>query len=148
MIKRVVLVWILLLLPMAGLRADSGSPWCGYALIEGVPGIATYLPMVSLIAPDSSSDSNPYQLFQTRISLDGTKAIIEACWKIYPTRDVILNLLSLGGIDVVLIDPLMTYSIFAPGQTRDESAASVRSFLHDHQSEWEPPCSEANFYAC
>lgn len=134
---------ILLLVALLLLRADPGAiraqpgQWCGYALIEGLPDLAEQLPMLSLLAPDESPSRRPHELFQVKVSLDGTKAIIEACWKVFPSRGVILNLLSLGGRDRSQSETRMTYSIFAPDGSREDSAASVRHYLSEHQKDWE-----------
>lgn len=113
--------------------------WCGYALIEGLPQLESRLPLLSLLAPDESNDRNPDELFQVKISLDGSMAIIEACWKVFPSRDVIVNLLGLGVRDdsKESIEQAITYSLFAPGESRDASAASVRAYLMENIKAWE-----------
>lgn len=122
--------------------AQTSAAWCGYALIQGIPGIGSYLQILSLIAPDASGQADPDQRFQSRLSLDGNQAIVEACWKVFPTRSVIVNLLALGGLDNQIADGLLEYSLFAPDGSHEDSAASVRAYLALHRDEWEPPCSD------
>lgn len=142
MIKRAAWVLILLILPLTSLRADSGSPWCGYALIENIPAIDQYLKILSLLTPDETAATNPYELFQSRVSLDDTKAIIEGCWKIFPSREVVVNLLGLAGIEQKSLDEVMTYSLFAPDGSYEDSAASVRAYLQQNSKDWERPCDD------
>ncbi len=118
------------------LSAQAGR-WCGYGLIEGVPGIGDSLTVLGLLTPDENPLTNPFQLFQSRVSLDGTKAIIEGCWKIFPTRSIVVNLLALSGLDASEVDQELTYSLFAPGASDEDSAASVRQYLSEHILDWE-----------
>lgn len=129
---------LLLASPALSARAQS-SAWCGYALIEGIPQINNSVSILSLLTPDAGrNDILPDQLFQVKVSLDGSKAIIEGCWKVFPSRDVIVNLLTLTGSDEkAAVDELVTYSLFAPEGTREDSAASVRRYLSEHINEWE-----------
>lgn len=134
------LIAAFLIILWAVFPAHAGaSAWCGYALIEGIAGIESALPIMSLLAPDESRDSKPDELFQVRVSLDGTKAIIEACWRIFPSKEVVLNLLTLGGNEKEQMELNITYSLFAPGGKREESAASVRDYLMKNIGEWELP---------
>lgn len=135
--RRYVLCLLILFLRVT-VHAQS-SAWCGYALIEGVPGIDRAAPILSLLTPDAGrADVLPDQLFQVKYSLDGTKAIVEACWKIFPSRDVIVNLLTLTGSEAKeAVDQKITYSLFAPYGSREDSAASVREYLAKNITEWE-----------
>ncbi len=142
------LLFLNLLMPVAATFAQSGSKdagqWCGFALIENVPDIDSKLPLLSRLTSDEKADSDPSQLFQSRISLDGTKAIVEGCWIIFPTRDLIVNWLSLSSGDdqKQVLDDAITYSLFAPDGSHEESAASVRDYLSKNAKDWEPPCEE------
>lgn len=133
---------ILVLLTVLSAQAQSkSSVWCGYALIEGVPDLETKLPLLSRLTVDEQPDSNPSDLFQVRLSLDGQSALIEGCWIVPLTRDLILNWLSLaeGDEQKQTTDETLVLTLFAPGGSREDSAASVRVFLSEHLKEWELP---------
>lgn len=138
--KRLALVLLLIVVLPLQLQAQS-APWCGYALIEGVENVQSKLPLLSRLTVDATADANPADLFQTRISLDGTKAIIEGCWLVFPTRELILNWLNLSvGEDVKQsVDEGMVYSLFAPDRSREDASASVRAYLAEHRKDWEEP---------
>ena len=133
----------------SGIKAQGGKiAWCGYALIEGVPNIEFRLPMLSLITPDpesARSNLQPNELLQVKISLDGSKAIVEGCWKIFPTRDVMLNLLLLSANDreKESVDQAMTYTLFGIDGSREDGAAQVREYLQKNIREWELPEDES-----
>jgi hypothetical protein len=139
-IAAIVLLLCLALITGRGLHAQSTKgQWCGYALIEGVPQIETHLPILSMLVPDEKADSDPSDLFQYRVSLDGSKAIIEGCWRTFPTRDLIINWLSINGNEKEALDQEVTYSLFAPDGSREDSAASVRDYLSKTIKDWELP---------
>lgn len=119
--------------------AQSDPAWCGYALIEGVPEIAAQLPLLSRLTVDPQPDSNPASLFQSRLSLDQSKALIEGCWLVMPTRDLIVNWLALAGTEEAKagIEASLVFTLFAPDNSREASAASVRQYLREHIREWE-----------
>lgn len=156
-------------LPQALLDAQK-SGWCGYALIEGLPLLSNQLAPFEAITPDKSATVNPAALFQYRFALDHSQVIVEGCWKTDPTRDLVVSLLSqtvrydpkvmgdelaaaieesvtkgtqitTGDVVRDYVDGQLLYSIFAPGGTREESAASARAYIADHVKEWEPPDS-------
>jgi hypothetical protein len=111
--------------------------------------------------------SKPNELFQYRYSLDGRKVIIEGCFQIYPERDLVVSLLAtsvpvdskilleqmpelieIGNIDIsqpiaeselkrAYISKELVYSIFAPGESREMSAAATRAYLAANVREWE-----------
>jgi hypothetical protein len=140
----VVLLLSLCLIITSPVFAQSGKSgqWCGYALIENVPQIEASLPLLSRLTMDAQPDSNPADLFQTRISLDGSKAIVEGCWLVTPTRDLIVNWLSLSGGEEQKqsVDAALVFALFAPDGSKDDSAVSVRRYLREHLKEWEAPC--------
>ncbi len=155
-----------LMLPKTILRAQE-SGWCGYALIQGLPLLANQLAPLESITPDKTSTVNPSSLFQYRFSLDHSQVIIEACWKIDPTRDLLVSLLSQTiqydakamakqldeiiqqavktGVqpttaDVVrlYVDENLIYNVFQ-GKTRDESATLARDYIQSNLKAWEDP---------
>jgi hypothetical protein len=137
--RRIVALVLSLIVVFSAQAQSTKGQWCGYALIEGVEDIETQLPILSMLVPDEKSDSDPSDLFQYRISLDGTKAIIEGCWRTFPSRDLIVNWLSINGDDKESLDQAITYSLFAPDGSREDSAASVRDYLAKTIQEWELP---------
>jgi hypothetical protein len=137
--RRIVALVLSLIMVFSAQAQSTKGQWCGYALIEGVPQIETHLPILSMLVPDEKADSDPSDLFQYRVSLDGTKAIIEGCWRTFPTRDLIINWLSINGSEKESLDQEVTYSLFAPDGSREDSAASVRDYLSKTISEWELP---------
>lgn len=157
------LLLMLLLMPSAlSLQAQGQYGRCGYALIEGLPLLDNQLAVLEAITPPESDSINPAQLFQHRFNLSHTAVIIEGCWNVAPTREVVISLLTLvipfdqngmadtiAGMDfskgqvtetdvvAAYIDDHLQYTIFAG--TREESAAQVRSYLSQHLTDWELP---------
>src|SRR5262249_6821613 len=74
--------------------SSQEAGWCGYALISGLPLLANQLAPLEAITPDKGPGVNPFMLFQYRFSLDHSQVIIEGCWKVAPTREVVITLLS------------------------------------------------------
>lgn len=143
--------------------AQFGS-WCGYALIEDLPLLENQLSVLAAITPTKSQSSKPNELFQYRYSLDRTKVIIEGCWQAEPSRELMVSLLSLtvtasreaveedskGGVSIELpadasqrdinrayVDLKLRYSIFAPGERVEISAAATRAYLTANIKAWE-----------
>ncbi len=165
MLKRclnLLLLLILLLAPAALPTQAQAYGWCGYALIEGIPLMENQLAVLEAITPPDSDTINPYQLFQHRFNLNHTAVIVEGCWNVVPTREVVISLLALvipfdargmadelaqmdfnnGPVtetDVVTawIDDHLVYTIF--DGNREESAAKVRDYLGQHILDWERP---------
>lgn len=138
--------------------------WCGYGLIEGLPLLENQLAVIAAITPTPSRGSEPDTLFQYRFNNTHTAVIIEGCFQVQPTREVIASLLQqvievsveqplprLGapGDVIIPVDPAeaarqyvnehLTLSLFAANGTREESAASVRAYLAEHADDWETP---------
>lgn len=161
--KRWCVLFVVLIL-LAAPAAAQGSDWCGYALLEGLPILDHQLSMLAAITPTRSFNSRPHELFQYRFSLDRTAVIVEGCWRLEPSRDVVLSLLtqaftydpkmidvigdvgSIGkpGEDILAsdvirayLDKLLTYTLFAPGGTMVESSAAVRDYLTRNIRAWE-----------
>lgn len=126
-----------LLLPTV-LHAQAGT-WCGYALIEGLTVPPDELGILELISTPRTRQAQPDELFQYRYSLDGTKVIIEGCFRTTPSRAVIAFLLGGVGFDAIQLNTQLIYSLFAPGRDRSIGAASVRLYLAQNRSEWELP---------
>lgn len=143
--------------------AQFGS-WCGYALIEDLPLLENQLSVLAAITPTKSQSAKPNELFQYRYSLDRTKVIIEGCWQAEPSRELMVSLLSLsvtasresveeaskGDVAIQLpadatqrdinrayVDSKLRYSIFAPGERVEISAAATRAYLAANLKEWE-----------
>ena len=163
-IKYLALMLSLLILPLAA-RVSGQYQWCGYALIENLPLLENQLAVIAALTPLRSDSARPDELFQYRYNLSRTAVIIEGCFAAQPTREVITSLLQQtirvelpsanpvdnlidGMVDVVepvteaelvrdYLDTEMTYSLFAPGGTREESAASVRYYLAQNIAQWE-----------
>lgn len=162
--RRFVLIFLLTFMLMMTAYISRAAGWCGYALLEGLPLLDNQLAVLAAITPPKSAGANPGDLFQYRFSLDHTKVIIEGCWQAYPTYDLISTLLTQTvSVDAKYLDPILvkdledqgvnlqdpidlgkgyidsklTYSIFAPSGTRDESAAAVRAYLASDPKEWE-----------
>lgn len=168
MIKRLLIIILIAAGVISPVMAQQ-TGWCGYALIEGLPLLANQLAPFEAITPDESKTVNPSSLFQYRFSLDHSKVIIEGCWKADLTRDLVVTLLSqtidfdskvmadqvAEAIDAAVkldqstvdpaqvtrdyIDEKLTFSIFAPGQTREVAAAVVRDYIAGDSKEWTPP---------
>ena len=85
-------------LPLIGVlvavNAQGQYGWCGYALVEGLPLLENQLAVFEAITPPKSSSINPSNLFQYRFSLDHQKVLIEGCFGVPPTRDVVIALLA------------------------------------------------------
>lgn len=153
----------LLLIPLFLLTiafpAIAQQPWCGYALIEGLPLLENQLSVIAAITPPKGERSFPHELFQYRYNLARTAVIVEGCFQAEPTRDLVMTLLE-QTVDVALpeaqategveaestaepptpreyIDSKLTLTRFAPDGTREESAAAVRAYLTANIREWE-----------
>jgi hypothetical protein len=79
---------------LVGVRAQGQYGWCGYALVDGLPLLENQLAVFEAITPPKSSRVNPSNLFQYRFSLDHRKVLIEGCFGVPPTRDVVAALLA------------------------------------------------------
>lgn len=149
-----------------GKAAAQGGGWCGYALIEDLPLLENQLNALAAITPTRSQSAKPNELFQYRYSLDRTKVIIEGCWGVYPTPDIFASLLAttvqvdvntvidqrgVEAFDGILmrgatqfelnrayVADRLTLSLFAPGGSREESAALCRAYLETNAKAWEP----------
>jgi hypothetical protein len=148
-------------LPTGKATAQGYGGWCGYALIEDLPLLENQLSVLAAITPTRSQFSKPNELFQYRYSLDRTKLIIEGCWQVDPSRELLVSLLSLsvtasreavedsrGGIALsadasqreinrAYVDGKLRYSIFAPGERVEVSAAACRAYLQANSKDWE-----------
>lgn len=168
MLKRIlILPMVLLTFASGGLSAQQAYGWCGYALLEGLPLLANQLAVFEALTPPEVAASNPDGLFQYRFNQSRNAVIIEGCFGAYPTRDLIMSLLSqvipydaegmapdIATIDfdagpvtedqvvMAYVDDHLTYTVFAG--TRDQSAAQARDYLAQHQADWEPPCDDLN----
>lgn len=165
LIANLLYLGLMLVSPFASpARAQSGA-WCGYALVEDLPLLENQLTALAAVTPTRSQFSKPNDLFQYRYSLDRTKIIIEGCWQTDPSRDLMVTLLSTSvtasreaveaeisrtGSRTVLapdadqrtinrtyVDLKLRYSIFAPGQPVDISAASARAYIAANIKEWD-----------
>lgn len=162
MIKRIIVISFALFAIAVPAKAQSFGGWCGYMLIEDLPLLENQLSVLAAITPTKSQFSKPNELFQYRYSLDRTKVIIEGCWQVEPSRELLVSLLSLsvtgsreaidskGGVSGELpinatqrdinrayIDSKLRYSIFAPGERVEISAAACRAYLAANITEWE-----------
>ncbi len=166
MIRSFLLALLLLLyLPLSSIEAQAFG-WCGYALIQGLPLLDGQLAVLEAITPAVSKDINPAQLFQHRFNLAHTSVIVEGCWNVVPSREIIISLLSqvipfdakgmadtiakmdfskgeVTETDVVMqyIDDHLIYTIF--DGNREDSAAKVRAYLAQNLKDWELPEDEA-----
>ena len=144
--KRMSVLVVLLLviasvvIPVAG---QDQYAWCGYVLVDGLPPTETDLMTIAMEAitpPEDMQYSQPDELLQTRASLDGTQVILEACFKVEPSRQLVLLLLAyyLPGEDIDVLSERFGYTMFAPGGTREQSQSAVSDFLDDNRLLWEP----------
>lgn len=166
MLKRLLLVSLIVLAFASGsASAQQGFKWCGYALMEGLPLLDNQLAVLESITPASGVQSQPDELFQHRFNLTHTAVIVEGCFRAYPTRDLILSLLTQavpydpkGMADEIskmdfdagpvtetqvvaaYLDDHLTYTVF--DGTADQSAAQARDYLARHSADWETPCDD------
>lgn len=95
--------------------------WCGYALVEGLPLLENQLAVFEAITPSKSSSVNPFQLFQYRFSLDHSQVIIEGCFGVPPSRDVVAALLQ------QVIPASKTLVQMVEEQQADEAASQLQA---------------------
>jgi hypothetical protein len=113
------------------------AEWCGYALMQ-FPLLDSQLSVIAALTPGFDPySSQPDTLFQRRWNVDHTQVIIEGCFSVYPTRELMISLLD-GVLEETYeeIDAQLGYMLFTPELSRDIAALVVREFILQNRAAW------------
>jgi hypothetical protein len=116
----------------------QGSQWCGYSILTGLNLLDSQLGVLAALTPAYNPYSSaPDTLFQTRWNTAHTEVIIEGCFSVLPSQEVIVSLL-----DSVLsetadeINATLAVTLVAPDQPRDVAAAVVKQYILENRAAW------------
>lgn len=129
---------LLFLISISVSAANAQGEWCGYALIQGLPMLDSDLSVLAALTPGYDPySSQPDTLFQRRWNMDRSAVIIEGCFSIMPSRELIISIFD-GVLEQTYeeIDLMLGYTLFTPELDRDQAAYVVRQYILGDRAAW------------
>lgn len=120
-------------------------PWHGYTLQNNLPPGLTdpqqHQAWQAVLAIGLHTQPMPHNNTHARLQLDAGGLILEALFEPHELhRPYLVQLIATAiGLPYDPIDALLTYAVFAPGGTWQQSRQACLAYIRAHRPHWEAP---------